>query len=229
MTDVAEKARRTLTPTIVQIVDKIRSVFSTTEDVLARSALRALAVISDTISPGEESAITNTLPLVLEAIRRESLRAPALHALLSFSSKLGPRSIPYLKDIVKECVARAREAALAGGGKGGHCACEADDLTVCLVDSSLISAAAQVLRNLLTSIPTFWGEAEVLQVVELYLDGAEASAGQSAEMSLLVKTVAKRASPTVLLPALCNMWERTLAAQAKVRTRVPISEFGTSY
>ncbi len=56
----------------------------------------------------------------------------------------------------------------------------------------------------------------MLQVVELYLDGSEVSVSQSTEMSLLVKAVAKRASPTVLLPALCNMWERTLAAQAQV-------------
>lgn len=117
LTDVAEKARRTLTITVVQIVDKIRSVLTGAEDALARSALRALSIVSDTLSPGEESSITSTVPLILESVRRESVRAPALHALLSFSSKLGPRAIPYLKDIVKECVARAREAALSGGGR----------------------------------------------------------------------------------------------------------------
>lgn len=99
-----------------------------------------------------------------------------------------------------------------------------ENLTLRPADSGLISTATQVLRNLLTSIPTFWGEAEVLQVVELYLDGSEASVGQSSEMSLLVKTVAKRASPTVLLPALCNMWERTLAAQAKVRFHATVAK-----
>ncbi|KAI0632952.1 hypothetical protein C8Q77DRAFT_1120632 [Trametes polyzona] len=197
LTDVAEKARRALTPTIVQIVDKIRSVFSGAEEALARSALRALAVIGDSMSSGEESAITNTVPLVLGAVQRQALRVPALSTLLPLSSKLGPRAIPYLKDIVKECVARAREAALAG-------------------DSTIVSTASQVLRNLLSSIPTFWGEAEVLQVVELYLDTA---ASESADLNLLVKTVAKRASPGVLLPALCNMWERTLAAQGKDHTK----------
>ena len=55
-----------------------------------------------------------------------------------------------------------------------------------------------------------------MQVVELYLDSSDGSATESTQMSLLVKTVAKRASPTVLLPALCGMWEKTIANVAKV-------------
>ncbi|OSD00001.1 hypothetical protein PYCCODRAFT_1479448 [Trametes coccinea BRFM310] len=195
LTEVAEKTRRQLTPSIVKIVERIRAILSGAPETLARAALRALATISDTLSPGEEGSITNTLPLVLESVRREALRSPALQALLSFSSKLGPRAIPYLKEIVKECVTRAREASLGS------------------IDSALIANAARVLRNLLTSIPTFWGEPELLQVVELYLDSSESS--ESGEMSLLVKTVAKRASPNVLLPALCGMWEKSLASTAK--------------
>ncbi|KAI0776755.1 hypothetical protein BD413DRAFT_469201 [Trametes elegans] len=198
LTQVAEKARKALVPSVVQIVDKIRSILATLQDGLARSALVALIAVSDTLSAGEEGSVTNTLPLVLAAARRESLRSPALHALLSFSTKLGPRTIPYLKDIVKECVLRAREAAATGEA-----------------DVSLVSTTVQILRNLLGSIPTFWGEAEILQVVDLYLDGFQGAA--STELSHLVKTVAKRASPTVLLPALCNMWERTLTSQAKER------------
>ncbi|KAI0830231.1 hypothetical protein BC628DRAFT_1357002 [Trametes gibbosa] len=197
LTNIAEKSRRMLTPTIVQIVDKIRSISSGTQENLTRSALRALAAVNDTLSAGEESSVTSTVPLVLDALRHEPLREPALRSLLSFSSKLGPRAIPYLKDIVKECVLRARASALTRG------------------DLGVAATAAQVLRNLLTSIPTFWGESEVLKVVELYLDSSEAHVSESAEVSLLVKAVAKHASPTVLLPALCNMWDRTLGPHAK--------------
>ncbi|KAI0369251.1 hypothetical protein BV20DRAFT_968110 [Pilatotrama ljubarskyi] len=197
LTEVAEKTRRSLTPSIVQVLDKIRSFLSGADDALARPALGALVTVSDTLSPGEENALANMVPLVLDAFRRERLRVPALQALLSFSSRLGPRAIPYMKDIVTKCVSAAREAAFAGA------------------EPTLIATATHVLRNLLASIPTFWGEAEVLQVVQLYLDGAEASLSDSADMSLLVKTVAKRASPTVLLPALCNLWEQSLASQAQ--------------
>ncbi|KAJ8482003.1 hypothetical protein ONZ51_g5640 [Trametes cubensis] len=197
LSDVAEKTRRQLTPTIVQVVDRIRAMFAVTQEAVARPALKAIAAISDTLCAGEEGSLTNTMPLVLNAVRQQTLRMSAFQALLSLSSKLGPRAIPFLKEIVKECVVRAREAVLAG------------------TDSELIALVVQVLRNLLTSIPTFWGEAELLQVVELYLDSSDGSATESTEMSLLVKTVAKRASPTVLLPALCGMWEKTIANVAK--------------
>ncbi|CDO68790.1 hypothetical protein BN946_scf184989.g56 [Trametes cinnabarina] len=203
LSEVADKTRRQLTPSIVKIVDRIRAILSAASESLARPALRALATISDTICPGEEGPITNTLPLVLDAVRKESLRTPALQALLSFSSKLGPRMIPYLKEIVKTCVACARKAVVGS------------------TDTSPVATAVQVLRNLLTSISTFWGESELLQVVELYLDSCDSS--ESAEMSLLVKTVAKRASPNVLLPALCGLWERSLANQAKERPKRTLS------
>ncbi|KAI8990419.1 armadillo-type protein [Trametes punicea] len=200
LTEVAEKTRRQLTPSIIKIVESIHTLFSASQDFLRRPALRALATVSETLSPGEEGSIASTVPLVLDAVRQETLRVPAFKALLSFSSRLGPRTIPYLKEIVKESVTHAREAVL-----------------VTAADSELIAAAVEVFRNLLSSIPTFWGEADLLQVVELYLDASDIS--ESAEMRLLVKTVAKRASPTVLLPALCEMWERSLVKQAKDRPK----------
>ncbi len=83
-------------------------------------------------------------------------------------------------------------------------------------DPALVPLASHILRNLLTSIPTFWGEAEISSVVELYLDSSKASAVDSAEMSLLIKTTAKRASPNVLLPALCSMWTPVALIAAKV-------------
>ncbi|KAH9893998.1 hypothetical protein C8Q73DRAFT_694035 [Cubamyces lactineus] len=205
LSEVAEKTRRQLTPTIIQVLDRIRAVFAVAQEAVSRPALKAIAAISNTLCAGEEGSLTNTMPLVLNAVRQESLRAPAFGALLSLSAKLGPRAIPFLKEIVKECVVRAREAVLAS------------------TDSGLIVLVVQVLRNLLTSIPTFWGEAELLQVVELYLDSFDGSASESTDMSLLVKTVAKRASPTVLLPALCGMWERTIANVAKNHSKRVLS------
>ena len=57
----------------------------------------------------------------------------------------------------------------------------------------------------MTSIPTFWGEQEVLQVVQLHLDSAQVTGTHTADMSLLIRTTAKRISPSVLLPALCRI------------------------
>ncbi|TBU55148.1 armadillo-type protein [Dichomitus squalens] len=202
LNEVAEKARRALTPSIIQIVDTIRHILSTTEEVsLIRSALRALGTISNTLASGEEGCISTNVPFVLGCLSRQESRISALQTLLAFSSKLGPRAIPHLKDIVTECVRRSREAI-----SSRH-------------DPALISLASNVLRNLLTSIPTFWGESEVLQVIELFLDGSQSpTTVDASEMSLLVKTAAKRTSPNILLPALCNMWTRTLSETAKDQT-----------
>ncbi|KAI0651200.1 hypothetical protein C8Q79DRAFT_1004507 [Trametes meyenii] len=205
LTEVAEKTRRALTPSIVQIVDRARSILSDAQETPARSALGAVATISDTLSPGEEGSLAGTIPLILSAVRQTSTRASALQALLSLSSKLGPRSIPYLKDIVKQCVLRAREAIIGD------------------TDPAFVTPAVQTMRNLLTSIPTFWGEPELIQVIELYLDSSEASTSESTDMALLMKTISKRASPAVLLPTLCNMWEATVVSQAHKHTKRALS------
>lgn len=85
-----------------------------------------------------------------------------------------------------------------------------------MADLAVIPAISSILRNLLTSIATFWGEPELLKVIELCLDSSKASTADASAMSLLVRTVAKRASPNVLLPALCNMWTRILSENATV-------------
>ncbi|RPD60690.1 hypothetical protein L227DRAFT_501246 [Lentinus tigrinus ALCF2SS1-6] len=201
LTAVAEKARATLSSSIVKVVGTIRNILSTTKDSpLASSALHALTAICNTLAQGEEGSVSSTVPLVLQCLAAPPIRITAFHTVLSFSSKLGPRVIPHLKDIVKACVQYSREAMASGSD-----------------DPALISTASNVLRNLLTTIPTFWGEAELSTVVELYLDSSKVSAADSAEMSLLIKTTAKRASPNVLLPALCNMWTRLVSGTANER------------
>ncbi|KAI0742763.1 hypothetical protein C8Q80DRAFT_1221194 [Daedaleopsis nitida] len=188
---VAQHARRTLTPSIVKIAEAVRNILSSAQDhVLVRSALEALGAISTTIAPGEEGAITPATPIVLGWLSQQALRMVALRTLLAFSSTLGPRAIPYLKDIVKACVSHSREA-IASGSE----------------DQALVPTASNILRNLLTSIPTFWGRGS-----------SHAPAADIAELSLLVKTVAKRASPNVLLPALCSLWTTSLSDSGKEET-----------
>ncbi|KAI1789700.1 hypothetical protein LXA43DRAFT_1019967 [Ganoderma leucocontextum] len=195
---IAERARSVLSPSVVKIVEIIRRVLCTAQDPsLVRSALQSLATISDTLAPGEEGAVSATVPSVLGCVSRHEIRVPALEALLAFSSKLGPRAIPHLKDIVTECVQCSREALSSGA------------------DPAVIPAVSGILRNLLTSIATFWGEPELFKVIELCLESSQSSTVDASEMSLLVRTVAKRASPNVLLPALCNMWAGTLSEKAK--------------
>ncbi|TFK83295.1 hypothetical protein K466DRAFT_498737 [Polyporus arcularius HHB13444] len=199
LTEVAEKARAALSSSIVKVVGVIRDILSAAnESPLAQSALRALTAICNTLAQGEEGSVSSAVPLVLQCVATPATRVAAFQTTLSFSSKLGPRLIPHLKEVVKSCVQHSREAIMQG-------------------DPALVPLASHILRNLLTSIPTFWGEAEISSVVELYLDSSKASAVDSAEMSLLIKTTAKRASPNVLLPALCSMWTRVALSAAKER------------
>lgn len=83
---VAEKARTTLSPSVVKIVDIIQRITSTARDPpLIRSALQSLSTISETLSPGEEGAVSATVPSVLGCVSRSESRVPALGALLAFS------------------------------------------------------------------------------------------------------------------------------------------------
>ncbi|KAI0712775.1 armadillo-type protein [Cerioporus squamosus] len=199
LTEVAEKARAALSSSINKVVGTIRDILSAAKDSpLAQSALHALTAVCNTLAQGEEGSVSSTVPLILQCLAMPPIRVTAFQTILSFSSKLGPRLIPHMKDIVKACVQYSREAMTSGPD-----------------DPALVSTASNILRNLLTSIPTFWGETELSSVVELYLDSSKASASDSAEMSLLIKTTAKRASPNVLLPTLCSMWTRLVSVTAK--------------
>ncbi len=75
-----------MSPSIVKIVDKIRALLaSAQEDTLVRSALQSLAAMSNTIVPGEESAITIVTPAVLGYVLEQASRVTALQTLLAFS------------------------------------------------------------------------------------------------------------------------------------------------
>ena len=83
---MAERARAALSPSVVKIVEITQRIISTVRDPsLVNSALQSLATVSDTLAPGEEGAISATVPFVLGCVSRHEIRVPALEALLSFS------------------------------------------------------------------------------------------------------------------------------------------------
>ena len=49
------------------------------------TALQALAAITSTLAPGEESSVTATVPLVMNCIAQPLLRVAAFQTLLAFS------------------------------------------------------------------------------------------------------------------------------------------------
>ncbi|KAJ7701560.1 hypothetical protein B0H17DRAFT_1195339 [Mycena rosella] len=179
--NVASATRVKIIARINECVEEIRKLLLVHPDgPLAVSSYKALQSIAGTMSPGEEGSLTTLIPPVLAAIRGRKMAKPAMAALAPLSVKLGPRLIPFFRDIVTQCVTLLRE-----GVEG------------------MATETLNVLHGLLTSIPTFWGPAELTQVCKLYIDHYSSSA---APLTSLMKTVAKRAPTGVLISALADMW-----------------------
>ncbi|KAG6836982.1 hypothetical protein H0H93_016935 [Arthromyces matolae] len=182
---ITEKTRQTVVPVIYRIISVVRGLLSSqVNQTLSQAACKALRSIGLSMRDGEESSLTETVPLILASIQKRNVTAAALSALSPLPSKLGPRIIPYFRQIVTEIVAIIRE--------GG---------------SAVPDDAYSVLHGLLNSIPTFWGTGEVTQVITLYI-GHDTSKPRITNPAMLgfVKVLAKRAPSNVLLPALIDLW-----------------------
>ncbi|KAJ3898549.1 armadillo-type protein [Lentinula edodes] len=163
----------------------------TTTTTITTSAFNAIRAIGSTLCSGEESAVTALVPLLVGAVdvksNPENVVSAAVRALITLPSKLGPRLIPYLRDIVSRAVNVFRE-----GPEG------------------LTEDTVQLLHNLLTAIPTFWSTTELNHVIKLYLDhcggGSTAKSPAVQVVSNFMRSIAKKAPSKVLLPTLCDIW-----------------------
>ncbi|RDB23790.1 U3 small nucleolar RNA-associated protein 10 [Hypsizygus marmoreus] len=182
---ISDKTRFNIVPVIVKILGFVKELLSLqTDPATTLSAFKALRSIGLTLRPGEESSVTDILPLILGAINGYALASPAMAALSPLPVKLGPRIIPFFREIISQSVTILREE-----------------------PSALTESTHSVVQGLLLSIPTFWGVGEVTQVVTLYVDHfASTSSSPSAPMLSLIKAVTKRAPTKVLIPALINIW-----------------------
>ncbi|KAJ3530702.1 hypothetical protein NM688_g7673 [Phlebia brevispora] len=192
LVNMATQVRQTAKVAVGKIIDSAKKLLSSTSSVALRnSALEALRTVAESMVSGEEHALTSTVPAVLKVAVEPQTSLPALQVLSLQSHKLGPRLIPYFKDIVKECSVILR---VQGGNEA-----------VC-------SQAVGVLQGLLSSIPNFWSSAEFLQIINLYLDTrGSSSKPQLTSLSTLIKTVAKKAPSKLLLTTLCDIWPSLVA------------------
>ncbi|KAJ3856701.1 armadillo-type protein [Lentinula lateritia] len=164
---------------------------TTTTTTITNSAFNAIRAIGSTLCSGEESAVTALVPLLIGAVNVKSnpeiIVSAAIRALITLPSKLGPRLIPYLRDIVSRAVNVLRE-----GSEG------------------LTEDTVQLLHDLLTAIPTFWSTTELTHVIKLYLDhcggGATAKSPAVQVVSNFMRFLAKKAPSKVLVPTLCDIW-----------------------
>lgn len=80
--------------------------------------------------------------------------------------------------------------------------CDTDRL---VADSA--SGALDVLQSLLIAVPTFWGESEITQLVQTYIQACtDASHAESNYATPLMKAMAKRLPSKTLLPTLSKFW-----------------------
>jgi U3 small nucleolar RNA-associated protein 10 len=111
---------------VLRIISKI--IASPSEKAMIVSGLNALTAINVTLSTGEEGAATELVPIILSAVQQRQAVQEALAALvplpfvvvshspntifmLFHRAKLGPRIIPYFRDMISQIVSVLREAA----------------------------------------------------------------------------------------------------------------------
>ncbi|KAI0692328.1 hypothetical protein BC835DRAFT_1416622 [Cytidiella melzeri] len=187
--NVSEKVRQDVRPAILKILEVVKKLLPSAEEQLLLSALNALKALSSTMAAGEESPLTTTVPLVITMVQQRKTLSSALGVLLVLIQKLGPRIIPYFKEVVKECASVLDEE-----------------------DSRAHAESIGVLHALLTSIPGFWSSRDFLLIIELYLKQQKSDTQRhQTQLSTFVKTLAKRAPSKVLLPTICDLWPRLAA------------------
>lgn len=215
--NVAGETRRGLMKTINSIAELIRKLLVAKSDsATVVACFHAVDAIASTMCPGEESALTLIVPVALGYVRDGRCVPEALTALHSSMYvriilddtrhtndfvcrvKLGPRVIPYFKDAVSVCVGVLRHA------DSTETASENDDALPA-------SSALGILQALLSSIPRFWSNSELSQVIDLYLDN------QSSELGNFMKAISKKAQSKILLPLLADMWSPLSTSRNKVR------------
>lgn len=198
---VSETVRRECKPTAIQIVQLTHDIIARrSAGKLAEAGLAGFKAIASTCQVGEEAALTSTIPDVLKIVKSRTSAASALAVLPCYISALGPRIIPFFKEIVQECTLILSE--------------DLKDRTPLSIAGGM---ALETLQSLSTSLPSFYGAAELTRIVDLHIEysAALAPSSDSNLLASLIKSIAKRASSDILLPVLYQLWPSLGKRQTK--------------
>ncbi|KAH9044915.1 hypothetical protein EDB83DRAFT_2406035 [Lactarius deliciosus] len=197
---ITKSVREEVTSTIVTIITEIKRFLPLRDESesLVDAGLHALKVISSSVVPGEESSLVDCLPLVLAASRPDQLTAAAAaSALKPLCVGLGPRIIPFFRDIVQLAVGILRDSLPIKQG----------------VKPSLVGDALDVIRAVFDTIPTFWGTSELGSVFRLYLDAL--ALGPADDIGSCARRVASRAPTAALLSTYFEIWPSIAGAESE--------------
>ncbi|KAI9435473.1 hypothetical protein H4582DRAFT_1969649 [Lactarius indigo] len=197
---ISKSVREEVTSTIVTIITEIKRFLPLGDESesLVDAGLHALKVISSSIVSGEESSLVDCLPLVLAASRpNQPTAAAGVSALKPLCIGLGPRVIPFFRDVVQLAISILRDSLPIKQG----------------VTPSLVGDALDVIRAVFDTIPTFWGTSELGSVFRLYLDAL--ALGPADDIGSCARRVASRAPTAPLLSTYFEIWPSISGAKTE--------------
>ncbi|KAF7420871.1 snoRNA-binding rRNA-processing protein utp10 [Pleurotus ostreatus] len=179
---VSEGVRQEASATCVQILNHIKSILhdNMRTSPLGLSCFSAIKIIASSSCPGEEPALVSLLPLIILAIRTRTLAEGAISALSPLIPKVGPRIIPFFRELVAEIISLSKS-------------------------EGILQHSLDALRSLLFVIPTFWSPNELVQVFDLYV-GLSNTSDRGNSMTGFMKSLAKRVPSKSLLASLIQFW-----------------------
>ncbi|KAH9054895.1 hypothetical protein EDB87DRAFT_1644309 [Lactarius vividus] len=197
---ISKSVRKEVTSTIVTIITEIKRFLPLRDESesLVNAGLHALKVISSSVVPGEESSLVDCLPLVLAASRPDQLTAAmAASALKPLCIGLGPRIIPFFRDVVQLAVGILRDSLPIKQG----------------MNQTLAGDVLDVIRAVFDTIPTFWGTSELGSVFRLYLDAL--ALGPADDIGSCARRIASRAPTAALFSTYFEIWPSIAAAETE--------------
>ncbi|KAJ8522739.1 hypothetical protein ONZ45_g764 [Pleurotus djamor] len=180
---ISDSVRRQNSSIFIHIISHIKTILNLNQTnlSLSGSCLKALQVIAQSTCEGEESALTSVVPLLILIVRARTLGQASVSVISSLVPKLGPRMIPFFRELVTEIVALIRHAGVN-------------------------SASVEALRSLVTTIPTFWSSNELVQVISFHVDTNNSNDPRHSPTTGLIISLAKRIPSRALLSALIDFW-----------------------
>ena len=133
-------------------------------------------------------------------------RAAPSSLICYYSTGLGPRIIPFFRDIIQLVVVVLRDSiSIKQGGIASELSGEG---------LSLVGDALDVLRAIFDSVPSFLGPVELGSVFRLYLDAL--ALGPAGEIGTFARRVASKAPTPVLLSTYFEIWPSISSFETEV-------------
>ncbi|TDL26887.1 hypothetical protein BD410DRAFT_763071 [Rickenella mellea] len=181
--NMTDSGREAISATIVQTLEIIKTIFvSNANGLLTDSAVDGLQSVTRSARAREEPLLADIVPTLLNLIRARPEFPQPIAALSSLVEKLGPRMIPHFRTVVDVCVGCLQSASV----------------------SAIFTEAANVITNLLKSIPAFWGIIELKFVIETLMETTDDT--RTTVMESITKAIAKRVPSKTLIPTMCQLW-----------------------